>query len=60
MGFRTVELGPQTAEVSVMWLFGPAVGLLLASMSVLFVVLILEAIGMQYRVPVLKRFFSNK
>jgi hypothetical protein len=60
MGFRTVELGPQAAEASVMWLFGPAVGLLLASMSALFVVLILEAIGVQYRLPVLKWFFSNK
>jgi hypothetical protein len=60
MGFRTVELGPEAAEASVIWLFGPAVGLLLASMFALFVVLLLEAIGVQYRLPVLKWFFSNK
>jgi hypothetical protein len=60
MGFRTVELGPQAAEASVMWLFGPAVGSLLASMAALFVVLFLEVIGMQHRMPVLKWFFSNK
>jgi len=58
MGFRTVELGPEAAEASVMWLFGPAVTLLLASMSALFFVLILEAIGVQHRMPVLKQFFS--
>lgn len=60
MGFRTVELGPQAAEASVMWLFGPAVGLLLSSMLVLFVVLLLEAVGMQHRVPILKSFFSKE
>lgn len=60
MGFRTVELGPQAAEASVMWLFGPAVGLLLASMSALFVVLLVETGGLQYRVPLLKVFFSTK
>ncbi len=42
MGFRTVELGPQAAEASVMWLFGPAVGLLLGSMGALLGVLLLE------------------
>ena len=42
MGFRTVKMGPEAAEASVMWLFGPAVALLLASMCVLFVVLVLE------------------
>ncbi len=60
MGFRTVELGPEAAEASMMWLFGPAVGLLLASMSALFVVLLVEAIGLQHRVPLLKEFFSTK
>jgi len=42
MGFRTVEMGPQAAEASIMWLFGPAVALLLASMAALFGVLIIE------------------
>jgi len=42
MGFRTVEMGPAGAEASVMWLFGPAVGLLLASMAALLGVLIIE------------------
>jgi hypothetical protein len=60
MGFRTVELGPQAAEASVMWLFGPAVGLLLASMSALFVVLLLELVGKQHQMPLLKLFFSDK
>jgi len=42
VGFRAVEMGPEASEASVMWLFGPAVVLLLASMFVLFVVLALE------------------
>jgi len=42
MGFRTVEMGPQTAEASIMWLFGPAVALLLASMAALFGILLIE------------------
>ncbi len=42
MGFRTVELGPQAAEASVLWLFGPAVGLLLGSLVALFAVLAIE------------------
>ena len=44
MGFRTVELGPQAAEASVMWLFGPAVALLLGSMGTLLGVLLIEMI----------------
>jgi len=44
MGFRTVELGPETAEASIMWLFGPAVGLLLGSMVTLLIVLMVEAV----------------
>lgn len=47
MGFRTVELGPQGAEASVLWLFGPAVGLLLGSLIALFVVLSMECTGLQ-------------
>ncbi|MDQ7057056.1 MAG: hypothetical protein Q9N62_00750 [Ghiorsea sp.] len=42
MGFRTVELGPEAAEASIMWLFGPAVGLLIGSMLVLLLLLLLE------------------
>ncbi|MDX8383476.1 MAG: hypothetical protein R8M45_05305, partial [Ghiorsea sp.] len=45
MGFRTVELGPEAAEASIMWLFGPAVGLLLGSMVALLVVLSIEMMG---------------
>ncbi|MDQ6963215.1 MAG: hypothetical protein Q9M28_11935 [Mariprofundaceae bacterium] len=51
MGFRTVELGPQAAEASVMWLFGPAVGLLLGSMIALLGVLMLESIGFSKKKP---------
>jgi len=46
MGFRTVELGPQAAESSVLWLFGPAVGLLIGSLLALFTVLMLEMSGL--------------
>jgi len=46
MGFRTVELGPQGAEASVMWLFGPAVALLIGSLIALFCVLALECLGL--------------
>jgi len=45
MGFRTVELGPEAAEASIMWLFGPAVGLLIGSMVVLVAVLLIEMMG---------------
>jgi len=47
MGFRTVELGPEAAEASIMWLFGPAVGLLIGSMIALLVVLLLEQLGLK-------------
>jgi len=43
MGFRTVAMGPEAAEASIMWLFGPAVALLLASIISLLCVLIIEA-----------------
>jgi len=59
MGFRTVELGPEAAEASVMWLFGPAVGLLVASMSAVLVVLLLETLSLQHRTPLLKRCFDR-
>jgi len=59
MGFRTVELGPEAAEASVMWLFGPAVGLLLASMSAVLVILLLEALSLQHRIPLLKACFNR-
>lgn len=49
MGFRTVEMGPQAAEASIMWLFGPAVGLLLASMAAAGGVLLIEALGWQHK-----------
>jgi len=47
MGFRTVELGPEAAEASIMWLFGPAVGLLIGSMIALLGVLLLEQFGLK-------------
>jgi hypothetical protein len=46
MGFRTVELGPQGAEASIMWLFGPAVALLIGSLIALFAVMLIEFIGL--------------
>ncbi|MDQ6998520.1 MAG: hypothetical protein Q9M17_07385 [Mariprofundus sp.] len=57
MGFRTVELGPEAAEASIMWLFGPAVGLLLASISALLVILLLEMLSLQHRIPMLRNCF---
>ncbi len=57
MGFRTVELGPEAAEASILWLFGPAVGLLLASMVAVFAVLIIEAMRLHHRLPFLACFF---
>jgi len=47
MGFRTVELGPQGAEASVLWLFGPAVGLLIGSLIALFAVMAMESTGLK-------------
>jgi len=49
MGFRTVELGPQGAEASVLWLFGPAVGLLIGSLIALFAVIAIECTGLNKR-----------
>jgi len=60
MGFRTVELGPQTAEASVMWLFVPAVGLLLASMLAVLGLLIIEMFQLQQRIPFLSCFFQGE
>lgn len=57
MGFRTVEMGPQVAEASIMWLFAPAVGLLLASMLALLVILLIESFRLQ-QMPLLKLFFN--
>lgn len=47
MGFRTVSLGPEAAEASIMWLFLPAVALLVGSMIALLLVLILEALHLK-------------
>jgi len=46
-GFCTVELGLQGAEASVLWLFGPAVGLLVGSLIALFAVMALESVGLK-------------
>lgn len=51
MGFRTVIMGGETAEASVMWLFGPAAGLLLASLVGVFIILLLEMTGWYARAP---------
>lgn len=51
MGFRTVKLGPEAAEASVMWLFGPSVALLLASMVAVLVTLLLELSGRSTKPP---------
>ncbi len=58
MGFRTVEMGPQAAEVSIMWLFGPAIALLFASMGALLVTLLIEWTGFQNK-PLLQLFFQK-
>ncbi|MDX8404029.1 MAG: hypothetical protein R8K54_06440, partial [Mariprofundaceae bacterium] len=59
MGFRTVELGPQTAEASVMWLFGPAVGLLLASMFGVLTTLLVEFFSL-HKKPFIRQFFHTE
>jgi len=60
MGFRTVEMGPQAAEASIMWLFGPAVALLLASMAALFGVLLVETLKWQNKKLFQFLFNANK
>ncbi len=57
MGFRTVELGPEAAEASVLWLFGPAVALLLGSLILLLLVLAVECTGLSRR-GALRRLFD--
>ena len=42
MGFRTVELGLESAEESVLWLFGPAAGMIIGSLIALILVLTIE------------------
>jgi len=59
MGFRTVELGPQGAEASVMWLFGPAVGLLIGSLIALFAVMLIELMGL-YKTKLFSWAFNQK
>jgi len=60
MGFRTVRMGPETAESSVMWLFGPAAGLLLASIVAVFAILIIEMFHPHRPVPLLSCFFQQE
>jgi len=59
MGFRTVKLGPQAAEASVVWLFGPAAGLVLASLIAVLGILAIEIFQLQQRIPFLARFFQQ-
>jgi len=56
MGFRTVEMGPQAAEASIIWLFGPAIALLLASMGALLAILLIESLGIQNKTLLLPFF----
>ncbi len=49
MGFRTVTLGPEGAEGSVLWLFGPAVGLLIGSLIALLLVMLVDYAGLNKR-----------
>jgi len=58
MGFRTVVMGPEVAEASVMWLFGPAAGVLLASLVGIFGVLLLEMTDL-YANVIFSRFFES-
>jgi len=58
MGFRTVTMGPEAAEASVMWLFGPAAGLLLASLIAVFGILLFEMIGL-HTSALFSRFFES-
>lgn len=58
MGFRTVTMGPEVAEASVMWLFGPAAGLLLASLSAVFGILLIEMAGWHTN-TMFSRFFES-
>jgi len=60
MGFRTVRMGPEAAENSVMWLFGPSAGLLLASMAAVLVILAIEMFQLQQRISFLSCFFQQK
>jgi len=60
MGFRTVRMGPEAAENSVMWLFGPAAGLLLASMAAVLAILAIEMFQLQQRISFLSCFFQQK
>lgn len=59
MGFRTTALGPETAEASIMWLFAPAVGLLLLSMTMVLITLLIEWFGWQNR-PLFSRLFNKQ
>ncbi len=45
MGFRTVVMGPDVAEASIIWLFGPSAGLLLVSLIAVFSAFLLEMTG---------------
>jgi len=58
MGFRTVSMGPEAAEASVMWLFAPAVGLLLASLIAVLGILLLEMSGWHAN-ALFSRFFES-
>ena len=58
MGFRTVAMGPEAAESSVMWLFVPAAGLVLVSLVAVLGVLLLETTGLQ-KTSLAARFFQQ-
>lgn len=49
MGFRTVGMGPEAAEASIMWLFAPAVALLIGSLIAVLGVLVAEQFGLNQK-----------
>ena len=57
MGFRTVQMGPKGAENSVLWLFAPAAGLVLASLFIIIAALLVEVFDLHSRCSFLRRFF---
>ena len=59
MGFRTVRLGPEVAEQSVMWLFAPTAGMVLLSLVVALGIIAIEAYNLHQRIPLCTRLFTS-
>ncbi len=58
MGFRTVAMGPDAAESSVMWIFVPAAALILGSLVAVLGILFLETMGW-HKTRLVARFFRQ-